>query len=114
MNRKKELKMQFKETASEAGIYQIKNIRNNKIYVGSTKNFKTLNGIKFMLENNGFTTNKELQKDWNQFGKEAFTFDKLEKLKESEDPYFSQKEALEELEQKWLDKLKPYGEQGYN
>ena len=43
MERKKELKQQYKETAIEAGIYQIKNTANNKVFVGSTKNFKTLN-----------------------------------------------------------------------
>ena len=47
-------------------------------------------------------------------GKAAFTFDILEKLKEKDDPYFNQKEALLEIEEKWLEKLQPYGEQGYN
>jgi hypothetical protein len=114
MNRKKELKQQFKETSVEAGVYQIKNTNNQKILVGSTKNLKTLNGIKFMLETNGYTTNKELQKEWNQYGKDAFTVDILEKLKKSNDPYLNEKEALLALEEKWLEKLQPYGERGYN
>lgn len=114
MDRKKELKQHFKETSVEAGIYQIKNTINNKILVGSTKNIKTLNGIKFMLETNGYTTNKELQNEWNQYGKDAFTFDILEKLKKNDDPYFNEKEALFVLEEKWREKLQPYGELGYN
>jgi hypothetical protein len=114
MDRKKELKQEYKETSVEAGIYQIKNTLNNKILVGSTKNFKSLNGIKFMLETNGYTTNKELQKEWNQCGKDAFTIDILEKVKKNDDPYFNEKEALIALEEKWLEKLQPYGEQGYN
>lgn len=114
MNRKKELKQQFKEMSVEAGIYQIKNTVNNKILIGSTKNFKTLNGIKFSLETNGYTPNKELQKEWNQFGKDAFVIDIVEKLKKHDDPYFNEKNALAELEEKWLEKLQPYGERGYN
>lgn len=114
MDRKKELKQQYKETPIEAGVYQIKNMKNNKIMVGSAKNLKSLNGMKFMLENNGYTTNKELQEEWNQFGKEAFTFDILEKLKKNDDPYFNEKEALEKLEEKWIEKLQPFGENGYN
>lgn len=114
MDRKKELKQQFKETTVEAGVYQIKNTINNKILVGSTRNFKTLNGIIFMLETNGYTTNKELQKEWNQYGKDAFTFEILEKLKKKDELYFNEKEALLELEEKWLEKLQPYGERGYN
>lgn len=113
MERKKELKQQYKETAIEAGIYQIKNTANNKVFVGSTKNFKTLNGVKFQLETNTHT-NKQLQQEWDHFGKDVFTFDVLEKLKKKEDPYFNEKEALSELETKWLDQLQPYGEHGYN
>ncbi|WP_026581594.1 GIY-YIG nuclease family protein [Bacillus sp. J33] len=114
MDRKKELKQQYKETPIEAGVYQIKNMKNNKIMVGSAKNLKSLNGIKFMLENNGYTTNNELQEEWNQFGKEDFTFDILEKLKKNDDPYFNEKKALEKLEEKWIEKLQPFGENGYN
>ncbi|MFZ7942918.1 GIY-YIG nuclease family protein [Neobacillus sp. 19] len=114
MDRKKELKQQFKEITVDAGIYQIKNTLNNKILVGSTKNFKTLNGLKFMLETNGYTTHKELQIEWNQYGKDAFQIDILEKLKKYDDPYFNEKEALLALEEKWLEKLQPYGERGYN
>ena len=89
--------------------------KTNKIFVGSTRNFKTLNGIKFMLDTNSYTTCKELQKDWNQYGKDEFTFDILEILnKNNNNPYFNEKEALLELEEKWLEKLQPYGEKGYN
>jgi GIY-YIG catalytic domain len=114
MDRKKELKRQYKETEVKAGVYQIKNTINQKILVGSTKNLKTLNGVKFMLETNGYTTNKDLQKEWNQYGKDAFIIDILEVLKKSDEPYFNEKEALLALEEKWLEKLQPYGERGYN
>ena len=68
-----------------------------------------------MLDTNNYTTNKELQKDWNQYGKDNFTFDILEKLKKNTDnPYFNEKEALNELEEKWVEKLQPYGDNGDN
>jgi hypothetical protein len=35
-------------------------------------------------------------------------------LKKQDEPYFNEKEALAELENKWLEKLQPYGERGYN
>jgi len=114
MDRKRELKQQYKETSVEAGVYQIKNKVNNKLFIGSTRNVKTLNGIKFMLETNGFTTSKALQEDYNNYGKEAFTFEILEKLKKNDDPYFNEKQALQELEQKWQESLQPYGERGYH
>lgn len=113
MDRKKELKQLYKETPTEAGIYQIKNIKNEKIFIGSTRNFKTLNGVKFTLET-GTHSNKELQKEWSHFGKDAFCIDVLETLKKKDDPYFNEKESLLELENKWLEHFQPYEERGYN
>ncbi|MCS0653463.1 GIY-YIG nuclease family protein [Cytobacillus firmus] len=114
MERKRELKQQFKETPIEAGIYQIKNTVNNKIFIGSTNNLKSLNGVRFSLETNGYMPNRGLQEEWNQFGKEAFEISVLEKLKKKDDPYFKEKEALGKLEEKWLEELQPFGDKGYN
>lgn len=113
MERKKELKQLYKETAVKAGIYQIENQENGKKFIGSTKNLKTLNGVKFMLENDTHL-NKELQSDWKLFGKEAFEFKVLEELKEQTDPMANPKKELERLEEKWLNELEPYDGQGYN
>lgn len=113
MNRKKELKQQYMETKIEAGVYQIRNTVNQKIFVGSTRNFKTLNGKKFELEQ-GSSMNKALQKEWNEFGKDAFEFEVLEVLEKKETGFFDEKRELEKLEGKWLEKLQPFGGQGYN
>lgn len=113
MERKKELKQLYKETAVKAGVYQIKNLQNEKRFVGSTKNLKTLNGVKFMLENDTHS-NKELQSDWKLYGKDAFEFKVLEELKEQDDPMANPKKELERLEEIWLNRLEPYGKDGYN
>jgi group I intron endonuclease len=113
MDRKKELKQLFKETPVEAGVYRIQNTKNRKIFVGSATNLKRLNGIVFTLET-GTHLNKELQQEWNQFGKEAFSIEVLEVLKKKTDGFFDVKKELEKLEAKWLDQLQPYGERGYN
>lgn len=114
MDRKKELKQQFKETKIEGGIYQIKNTKNGKIYIDSTRNFKTLNGKKFMLESGTDNTHPLLQNEWNEFGKDAFVFEILEVLKPKKSGFFDEKRELKKLEEKWLNELKPYGERGYN
>ncbi|KOP77685.1 GIY-YIG nuclease family protein [Cytobacillus solani] len=113
MDRKKELKQQYKEIKIEAGIFQIKNTKNNKIFIGSTRNLKTLNGTKFALENGAYT-NKMLQKEWSEYGKDAFEMEVLEILKEKDDLYYNEKEELEKLEEKWLNQLQPFGERGYH
>ena len=113
-DRKKELKQMFKETPIEAGIYKIKNTVNGKSFIASTRNFKTLNGVTFMLESGGHS-NKALQAEWTEFGRDAFRIDILEKLKkDNEDPYFNEKEELGKLEEKWLENIQPFGENGYH
>ncbi|CAM4319634.1 GIY-YIG nuclease family protein [Bacillus manliponensis] len=113
MNRKAELKQLYKEIKIEAGIYSITNTKNNKVYVDSTRNLKTISGRKFEL-NAGSCTNRALQMEWNEYGASAFQFEVLEVLKKKDDPYFNEKEELKKLEEKWVEKLQPYGERGYN
>lgn len=114
MDRKKELKQMYKEIPIEAGIYMITNTANQKKWVGSTRNLKSINGRKFSLEA-GTDTNRALQEDWNLYGRDSFTFETLEVLKKKEDdPYFNEKEALQALEEKWKEQIQPYGEKGYN
>lgn len=113
MDRKKVLKQQYREIPIEAGIYTITNKKNGKVCVVSTRNFKTINGVKFSLENGGYA-NKKLVEEWKEYGKDAFSFEIVEVLKPKEDPYYNEKEELAKLEDKWLDKLLPFGEKGYN
>lgn len=113
MERKKELKQAYKEVKIESGIYTITNKQNGKKFVASTRNFKTLNGTKFTLEN-GMHTNKELQEEWNKYGKDAFEIEQVEVLKIPENQFMNEKKELEKLLDQWMDKLQPYGEKGYH
>ncbi|MGC5325972.1 GIY-YIG nuclease family protein [Brevibacillus sp. SYSU BS000544] len=112
MNRE-ELKQVYKESKTHAGVYQIKNTQNQKVWISSTRNLKTINGKLFSLRM-GSHINKQLQREWNEYGEEAFVSEVLEVLKKKEDGYFDERDALKKMEQKWLDKLQPYGECGYN
>lgn len=114
MDRRKELQMQYKEIKTVAGVYQIKNTKNQKVFIASTRNMNSLNGKRFTLQM-GTHENKQLQEEWKQYGEAAFVFELLEPLKiEKDDPYFNEKEALGKLEEKWLEEQQPYGERGYN
>ncbi|MEK4229594.1 GIY-YIG nuclease family protein [Solibacillus sp. FSL H8-0538] len=101
MERKKELKLQYKDSNKvEAGVYKIENKRNGLVFIASTRNFKTLNGVRFSLSNNTHI-HKTLQQDWKLFGEENFTFECLETLN-IEELIISEKEALAEMEEKWV------------
>ncbi|MHB8072556.1 DUF2087 domain-containing protein [Desulfosporosinus fructosivorans] len=113
MDRKQELKQQYKETKFEAGVYQIKNTKNDKVFIESTMNLKTINGKRFTLDMGSYQ-NKRLQNEWTEFGADAFNFEVLEILEIPEVGYFDAKDALKKLREKWLTKLQPYGDRGYN
>ncbi|TDF99779.1 GIY-YIG nuclease family protein [Paenibacillus piri] len=113
MNRRKELVQQYKEIKTEAGVFQIRNTVNNKVFIGSTKNLKTLNGKTFALKA-GTHLNRQLQNEWNEYGADAFVIETLEVLARKETGYFDEKDALKKLEDKWLQQVQPYGMRGYN
>lgn len=113
MDRKKELKQQYKEVKATAGVFQIKNKKNGKVFVKSSNNLKTMNGETFQLEQK-VHRNKALQHDWNEFGKESFVFEVLEALEEKEGEYIDKKSALKKTEEKWMEQLQPFGDKGYN
>lgn len=113
MNRRKQLQQEYMEIKTEAGVFRITNTVNGKVFIGVTKNFKTLNGVTFSL-NMGSYMNKELQKEWKEFGESAFTIDIVEHLKKQDSEYFDVDDALKKLEQKWIEQLGSYGERGYN
>jgi group I intron endonuclease len=89
------------------GIYQIRNIENNKVYIGSSMDVKIRwNAHKNTLNRNSHHSSK-LQKDWNEYGEEAFVFEILEEIKEET------KEELLAIEQEYINKHQAYIS-GYN
>ena len=114
MKTQKDLKREYKERKKTAGIFQVKNIANGKILLGSSLNLDgPLNSHKFMLTI-GSHRNEALQKEWKEFGAEKFVFEILEEVKEKDDPDFNREDELTLLEQIWIEKLQPFGERGYN
>jgi group I intron endonuclease len=111
---RRELNREYVERVKPAGVYQVKNLANDKVLLGSSLNLEgPLNRHKFMLKI-GSHTNKALQNDWNELGPEQFAFEILEEVKVKDDPNFNLKDELTLLEMIWLEKLQPFDERGYN
>jgi len=109
-----ELRRAYKEEPRQSGIFQVKNNRTGKIFLGSSTNLHgPLNRLRFQLST-GCHDNVTLQNDWNEFGPGAFDFEILEVVMPSADPAFCLEDELTLLEQIWLDKLRPLGEPSYN
>ncbi len=111
---KKELKKQYKQTVQPMGVYQIRNLINGKIFIGSSKNLHAKsNSFRFQL-NAGLHINKKLQHEYSQFGDENFVLEVLDYLKPKEDIGYDYTEDLKVLEDLWIEKLAPFDERGYN
>ncbi len=111
---KKDLKREYKQTLQPMGVFQIRNLVCEKVFVGSTLNLDGIfNRSKFQLKA-GVHPSKMLQADWNEFGAENFAFEILEEVFPRENPDYDYKSDVECLEDLWLEKLEPYGDKGYN
>jgi hypothetical protein len=111
---KKDIKREYKERKKPAGIFQVRNTVNGKVLLGSSLNLDgILNSQKFKLSIGGHR-NKELQKEWNEFGPDKFVFEILDVVQVNDYPNFNLNDELTLLEQIWLEKIRSSGELGYN
>ncbi|SFL35906.1 group I intron endonuclease [Paenibacillus sp. 1_12] len=112
--KRKELLLAYKETKRPMGIYQIRNTENDKIYIGSSRNLDgRWNRHQFELSM-GMERNKAFEKEWEKMGKEEFVFETLELLEERPEGYQDIDHELETMLAKWIEKLQPFDERGYN
>ena len=114
-SRRAELKQAYKEKPPPMGVYAVRNRANGKVLVGSSLNLQgMLNRIRFELATGIHRTYPALQEDWNRHGADSFAFEVLDVLPPQEEPGTDPKEELRVLESLWLERLRPYGEAGYN
>ena len=92
---------------SKMAIYQIRNVKNNKVYVGSSVNVKRRLRSHRSLLLKGVHHSIHLQRAFNIEGKDVFVFEILE--------YVNDTEELLDIEQFWIDKLDSCNDKkGYN
>ena len=105
---------QYKENASSMGVYGIRNLVNGKVYVGSSTNLEgTRTSRLFQLRMGSAVFSPGLQEELQEFGAENYVFEVLAVLDQPE-PGERIDQSLAALELHWLEKLQPFGEQGYN
>ena len=115
MNRREMIK-EYKNSLRPMGIVQVKNIRNNRVYLAASANTAgTINSIRFQLKMGTFLPSPGLAQDWKELGEESFVIEVLDELKPvDDDPTHDYRDDLKALETMWLEKLKPFGERGYH
>lgn len=107
-------KRMYKQNRPDMGVYQIRNTANGRLYVGSTTNLEGIrNSRMFQLRMGKVVFSRELQKDLDRFGAGSFEFSVLEAMTGTE-PGENSDHSLAALYLRWLEKLQPFGERGYN
>lgn len=102
-----EMKATSKNHKPTLGIYSIKNLVNNKIYVGSSIDLYTRYFQHKSDLNKGIHKNKHLQNAWNKYGSNNFSFSIIEIVRNETE--------LLKREQFWIDKLNVCNREiGYN
>ncbi|MGE5410462.1 MAG: metalloregulator ArsR/SmtB family transcription factor [Clostridiales bacterium] len=114
--KRKEIINNYKQTRATMGVYQLKNLKNGKIFIGSGKNLEAKRNMHmFALKNWGLHEIVELQEAWNELGDKGVAFEILDVLEpKKDDTAYNYTKDLATLEELWLEKLQPYGDRGYN
>lgn len=105
---RKEMLAAYKERKIIGGICAIKNTVNEKMLISSVTNLQGYKNRFEFSQATGGCIDLRLQKDWGEFGADAFAFEILEELekKETQTPKeFS--DDIKTLKEIWLEKLDP-------
>ena len=106
---------EYKTSLRPMGIVQVKNSKNGRVYLTASANTAgTINSIRFQLKMGTFLPSPGLARDWKEMGEQNFVVEVLDELKPVDDPAYDYRDDLKALETMWLEKLKPFGEQGYH
>jgi hypothetical protein len=110
----KRLKKEYQQNPRPMGVFLIRNNRSDKVFLGAGLNlYGAINRHKFQL-NAGVHPNQQLQADWTELGSDNFAFEIVDELTPRPDLPIDYRAELAFLEKLWLEKLKPFGEAGYN
>lgn len=97
-----------------AGVYQLHNAANGKLYIDSSVNVDGTRTSKlFQLKLGKAVFNRAIQQDLREHGASAFTFSVLEVLPEATPEALLERHLLL-LKMQWLERLQPFGDKGYN
>ena len=107
MDRKRELKMQYKLMKPEMGVFIIRPKTGGKCYIQATGDLRgVMNGALARLGGGGHPF-RELQKEWNELGAGQFVVEILERLPYDKDETKTDySEDLQLLQLIWEEKLK--------
>src|SRR5512141_412282 len=105
MDRRKAIR-EYKETPRPAGVYRVRNLRTGRMLLGSSVDLPSILNRQRAALRLGSHMDRELQRDWNELGPDAFEFEVLDTLPPPpETAGYDPRPELAILEQLWREKL---------
>jgi hypothetical protein len=111
---RKALIREYKESRRPIGVYRVYNTVKRKSLIGTSIDLPSMLNRQQAQLRLSVHPNRELQRDWNELGADAFEFEILDTLTVAEGADYDSTQDLRALEELWLDKLSPFGDNGYN
>lgn len=110
----RELKNRYKQTFVPPGVFVIRNTANHRVYLDASPNPQAaMNRHRFELTMRSHR-NPQLQSDWVAQGAQAFRFEVLDQIRQSEQPDFDYAAELAALLDLWRDELAVSTAPAYN
>ena len=105
-----EAKREYKEAKQAMGVFRIRNTRDQKSYLGSSKDLRAILNRHRTELRFGSHRNKELLGEWRSLGEAAFEFEVLDQLEHDKETRTDPEEDLQVLAEMWVGKLEQAGE----
>lgn len=92
------MEFNFGDNSLKSGIYKLVNKINGKLYIGSTKEFKSNWAQQVRSLRNGKHANRQIQADFNKCGETSFVFEIIEIVEDTEEVRFAKEiECIKEF-----------------
>jgi hypothetical protein len=114
MKTRKELKEEYSQMKFKMGVFQIRNMLNGKIFIGSSTDLKAAWFAQKLKLDVGMHPNSDLQNDWNKYGHSNFVYEIVEEIDQKDDNPSDSEKELKVLEKMVIEELQPFGDKGYH
>lgn len=102
---RRELKRQYLETKTRAGVYLIKNLENGYWLLAGSKNVAAAINRHCFEMKTGKNANRLMNEDWKTFGEAAFSCEVLDRVEYRDEDGFSVEDELASLVSLWREEL---------
>jgi len=111
---KKQIRKDYKSQKQPTGIYAVHNLKDNKMFVGTSKDLPAvIRRFDFTLKMGSFPF-EELINDYKSLGEKYFEIKVLDELEIKDETEKEIDSELKTLEEMWVEKLKKEGVTFYN